>query len=400
MPKPPNSSLTRRRVLGSAAAALPLLLVRPALAQEREVSIGYLGLADDPLYAERRGYAGVRLRQRVRPLDGVKLALRGARVLGRALGVGFALDERLVADSESAAAAGREMRDGGALAVLADLPDEALAALADALGGAGLVIDLRSPAMRWRAERCPQGLLHAAPSRAMRAEALAQYLRKRSWESVLMLVGRHPDDGPDAAAARGAIAKFGLDLADERAFELTGDPTRREQSNVALLTGGVSYDVVWLIDNDGEYGRYVPFATYHPRPVVGSEGLRPVAWHWTFERYGAPQLNRRFERRVGRVMGEDDWVGWAGLRSLLQSVQDTGATAPETVAERLLAEEFRVDLYKGIPGSYRPWNGQLRQPILLATHDAVTAVAPLEGYEHQRNVLDTLGLDLPEVQCR
>jgi ABC transporter substrate binding protein (PQQ-dependent alcohol dehydrogenase system) len=60
---------------------------------------------------------------------------------------------------------------------------------------------------------------------------------------------------------------------------------------------------------------------------------------------------------------------------------------------------LRLELYKGAAGSFRPWSRQLRQPILLGTHDAVLAVAPVEGALHQKNDLDTLGPDEPEFRC-
>jgi hypothetical protein len=41
----------------------------------------------------------------------------------------------------------------------------------------------------------------------------------------------------------------------------------------------------------------------------------------------------------------------------------------------------------------------MRQPILLATADAVIGEAPLKGFENQTNNLDTLGEDKPESKC-
>jgi ABC transporter substrate binding protein (PQQ-dependent alcohol dehydrogenase system) len=49
--------------------------------------------------------------------------------------------------------------------------------------------------------------------------------------------------------------------------------------------------------------------------------------------------------------------------------------------------------------SFRPWNGQLRQPIPVVTERAVVMQAPVEGFLHQRSELDTLGLDAPESRC-
>jgi hypothetical protein len=41
----------------------------------------------------------------------------------------------------------------------------------------------------------------------------------------------------------------------------------------------------------------------------------------------------------------------------------------------------------------------MRQPVLLATERSLVAVAPVEGFLHQKNELDTLGYDQSETQC-
>ncbi len=58
-----------------------------------------------------------------------------------------------------------------------------------------------------------------------------------------------------------------------------------------------------------------------------------------------------------------------------------------------------IELYKGFPGSSRPWSRQLRQAILLSTADVVVGLAPVEGVLHKDNNLDSLGLDAPEFTC-
>ena len=50
--------------------------------------------------------------------------------------------------------------------------------------------------------------------------------------------------------------------------------------------------------------------------------------------------------------------------------------------------------------SFRAWDRQLRQPMLLTTHNAVIERAPISGFMHQLNELDTLGFDAPETRCR
>jgi len=55
---------------------------------------------------------------------------------------------------------------------------------------------------------------------------------------------------------------------------------------------------------------------------------------------------------------------------------------------------------KGIQRSFRIWDHQLRQPIMLHTADAVIAIAPLDGFLHENSVLDTLGLFDRDTNCK
>lgn len=358
----------------------------------------YLGIEGDPYYEPEPRYTGLSLKQRHRPIEGARMALRDARVLGRALGVAFDLEEVRLPAGEAAAAL-ENLRSPRPLAILLDLPPAEMRAVLATRVESDLFINIRDRSNHWRGADCAPGLLHAVPSYAMLSDALAQHLRAKGWDKVLLLHGATEGDVEQSDAARASAEKLGLDIVDERAFELTNDPRRRDHSNMALLTGGVRHDVVWLIDEQGDFGRYLPFATYDPRPVVGSEGLTPMAWHWTFERYGAPQLNQRFRKFADRDMSSEDWAGWVAVRAVMDAVSAVGSSEPSAVDTALVSDDLSVDLYKGVRGNFRDWNGQLRQPILLATHNAVIAVAPLEGFEHQFDTLDTLGADRSESQC-
>ncbi|MEO0362499.1 MAG: branched-chain amino acid ABC transporter substrate-binding protein, partial [Pseudomonadota bacterium] len=65
----------------------------------------------------------------------------------------------------------------------------------------------------------------------------------------------------------------------------------------------------------------------------------------------------------------------------------------------MLGGAFELAGFKGRPLTFRAWNGQLRQPVPLTHPRALAALAPLEGFLHQRNELDTLGIDEPESAC-
>ncbi|MHA3977767.1 type 1 periplasmic-binding domain-containing protein [Halovulum sp. GXIMD14794] len=381
-------------MIAKALAALVVLLPAMAIA---EGQIVYVGQPDDPYYEPQKAYTGLSLRDRSRPLPGAEVAMRSARVLERALGIEFTLEERLTDDP---AAAVNEAAAGGAAAVLLDLPPDAMTAvLADHGTGGTTLFNIRDAHPAWRGADCAPAMLHTMPSQEMLADALAQHLRAQGWDRVLLLTGTALEDEEEAQSVRRAIAKFGLRLADERRFELSNDPRQRDLNNIRLLTGGMRHDVIWLIDTVGEFGRYVPFATQDPVPVVGSEGLRPLAWHWTLERYGAPQLNQRFQRLAGRDMSDGDWAAWAAARAVIEAAQRTGGADPAAISAYLRGEDLSLDLYKGVAGSFRAWDGQLRQPIVLATHNAVIALPPLDGFEHRTDTLDTLGLDEPESAC-
>ncbi|MFT6063617.1 MAG: ABC transporter substrate binding protein (PQQ-dependent alcohol dehydrogenase system) [Paracoccaceae bacterium] len=375
------------------AAALMLLAGAAAADPVRAV---YLGLAGDPYYEPQAVYTGLSLKDRARPLPGAQLAVKGARIMGRALGLTFALDEVLLAPGQPPGPALRAALDGGAAAVLLDLPEDMMAqAIAAGLPG-DTAINVRHKGDRWRGADCAPQLLHSMPSRAMLADALAQHLRAQGWDRILLLVGDAPEDRADAEAVARAAKKFGLRIVAQRDFLLTNDPRRRDLSNIKLLTGRPAHDVIWLADSAGEFGRYLPYTTQSPRPVVGAEGLRALGWHWTWERNGAPQLNQRFRRLADRDMEEGDFAAWAAMRAVIEAaIQFPDAPIGQTIR----APDFALDLYKGVRGGFRPWDGQLRQPILLATHNAVIARAPLDGFEHQRDTLDTLGIDARETAC-
>jgi ABC transporter substrate binding protein (PQQ-dependent alcohol dehydrogenase system) len=262
-----------------------------------------------------------------------------------------------------------------------------------------ILFNIRDRDDRLRGEACSPVLFHTIPSEAMLADALAQFLNNRGWTRVLMLVGPEPTDGIQADAFEAAARKFSLDIVDRRGFVLSNDPRQREQNNILLLTGNAPYDAIYLSDSLGEFGRYVPYSTYLPRPVVGSEGLVAEAWDWTWERHGAPQLNQRFDRIADRRMAAEDWAAWAAIRSVVEAVTQAKSADPATIREMLRSQRLNLDLYKGVPGSFRDWDNQLRQPILLSTHNAVIASAPLPGFLHQRNTLDSLGRDQPESAC-
>jgi len=385
------------------AGAMICLLSLPGVSTAGDaLRLVYVTQASDPYYRSHRAYTGLTLREHHRAIDGIKVGLRESKILTRGIGIAFALEELSIpADQNVADAVRRAVEIDNDRIFILDIPlddmVEASAALSDEKV---LLFNVRHRDDSLRGADCSGALFHTIASRAMLMDALAQYLFKKNWTEVLALEGPGDIDAMWGAAFRSSAAKFRLELVDTRAFILSNDPRHRDQSNFALLTSAVDYDVVYLADSVGEFGRYLPYQTKDPRPVVGSEGLIPSAWHWTWERHGAPQLNQRFDRLASRRMTGPDWAAWVAVKSIVTAAVYSRSRDIMTLRAALRSDDLRIDTYKGAPASFRPWDNQLRQSILLHTDNAVIARAPLEGFLHQKNNLDTLGVDAAESICR
>jgi ABC transporter substrate binding protein (PQQ-dependent alcohol dehydrogenase system) len=362
--------------------------------------IGYVELEGDVRYDDQYAYATLPLRPLGRPFVGAEVAIEESVQIGDVIGVDFALERMAGASVDELAAAVEEWAGEGIHFVIADLPAAELLDLADRFRGRDLVIfNATNFEDDLRGVNCRANLVHMVPSFAMLSDALVQYLVSKNWREMLVLQGPLDGDEQFVAALERSAQRFGATVSEVRPFVLTNDPRQREQSNVALVTQGASYDVVVVADTDGEFGRYVPYQTQEPRPVVGTAGLVPEVWHWSWERHGAPQLNSRFEQASGRRMAGVDWGTWASVKAVVQSVLRSRSTEFEPVREFMLGERMNLDGFKGNPMSVRAWDHQVRQPILLSIGNAVIARAPLEGFLHQTNDLDTLGFDAPETEC-
>jgi len=402
-----EGALLRRLLSVGLAVLLLAVLAQPgkplAASEAKPFAFLYVSLAGDAHYAQSKSYTGLVLRDRKPPIAGAQAAIRESRIIGRSAGVKFTLEHAELETAEDGAdqIAGILARSG-AKAVLLDLPLAPFRAVTRRFADKDDVIffNIRHRDDVLRQTECATSLFHALPSNRMLTDALAQYLKSRGWTRVLVLARETQEDQNIADRFTASANKFGLTIADRRAFVLGNDPRERDKNNITLLTGGARYDALFLADGEGEFGRYVPYATFRPRPVVGTDGLVASAWHWTWERYGAPQLNQRFDRRASRHMSAEDWAGWVAVRSVVEAVTRSASTEIATIKKTLTDDDFAVDLYKGVPGGFRPWNHQLRQPILLHTYNAVIARAPIEGFLHKDNVLDSLGIDRDESTCR
>jgi ABC transporter substrate binding protein (PQQ-dependent alcohol dehydrogenase system) len=312
----------------------------------------------------------------------------------------FRLERRsLPPEADIAAEVARAEADGVS-AILLDVltPDIVAAAKAPSANRVAL-FNIRDRGDALRQELCGTTLFHVIPSQAALTDALAQFVVRRNWRRVLVLVGPEDADLDLARSFERSAKKFGARIVETKPFVVGNDPRNREQTSVALMTSDSDFDVVFLADTLRDFGRYVPYRLSRPRPVIGTEGLQAAAWDPASERYGAPQVNSRFIRGAGRPMSELDWSAWVATKAVAEAVTRASASTGAEIVRALSDGNLAIEMSKGVTGSFRAWDHQLRQPIMLHTSNAVIEFAPLEGFLHERTTLDTLGLTEADTRC-
>jgi len=386
-------------IRASRAIGLVLLLGAHAAASAAAFKVLLLERADDPQLDRstlERAYLG---HPGGPAADGIEVALKEAQFELDAAGASVTLERSAVADAQAARDAAARAQKAGIAAIVSNLPADWLLAAADATPLP--VLNVADAADRLRERDCRAHVLHLLPSERMRADALAQTLVTRRWSQVLLLSGPSTLDAERTAVAQAAIKRFALKPVQTKPFKLSADPRERDLANAALLTSTANvgnYDVVWVVDSDGEFARSLPYRTALPRPVVGDAGLVALAWQAQFERFGAPQVSRRFAKATGRPMTAHDWAAWMAGKALVAAA--TAAPKGPTAAFAKALPMLDLDGSKGTTMSFRAWDGQLRQPLLLTDGQGVIAMAPADGVLHPKNNLDTLGADAPEKLCK
>lgn len=367
-----------------------------AASASTELSIGYLRVEQpqpptlsnlDPI-PKKNGLAGA--------LTGLADNLTTGKFLGQT----YVLADRAVAPGDDPLAPAKAMLRASPFLVI-DAPSEVLTAIADLPEAKDAILfNATSGNVSLRDSDCRANLLHTMPSDAMRTDALAQVFVQKRWSDLVMIAGSYPQDVSYADAMRRSLTKFGLKLKDEKTWDADADMRRTASQEIPLFTQEFGdYDAMILADEIHDFGRYVLYNTWQARPVTGSEGLSAVAWSSVIEQWGAAQLQSRFEQEHGRDMTSQDYAAWAAVRTLGEAVTRTDTNDPRALRDYIFSDAFELAGFKGRPLTYRSWNGQLRQPIAVVHPRALVAQAPLEGFLHQSNEMDSLGLDRPESNC-
>jgi ABC transporter substrate binding protein (PQQ-dependent alcohol dehydrogenase system) len=339
-------------------------------------------------------------------LQGARLALADNVTTGKFIHQDYHLEEAAAPDADGVVARFKQLAADGYRNFVTDLPADLLLRVADLPEAKGtILLDATTTDDRLRGADCRPGVMHLLPSRAMLADALMQYLTIKKWQRILLVSGQEPGDKDYADALRRAAKKFQIRIVEDKPWTFVPGARRTDtghfaiEAEVARFTQGISYDVLVVADEGDNFGDDLSYRTTDPRPVAGTEGLVPGAWARPFEQWGATQLQNRFLKQAGRWMTERDFGAWMAVRAFGEAATRSGSTDPATMGSFMHGDKFELAAFKGARLTFRPWDGQLRQPVLLADAHSLVSVSPQPGFEHQFSELDTLGVDKPETTC-
>jgi ABC transporter substrate binding protein (PQQ-dependent alcohol dehydrogenase system) len=351
-------------------------------------------------------------RMNVEPEDlgiaGAEIALKDNNTTGRFTKQQFTLEVERVPIGGDAVPALEKLVESGHHFILVDAPAEVLLRLSDAVKGKDvLLFNVRAPDVSLRQEDCRANVLHTAPDRAMLADALAQYLIWKQWPRWLVVKGVFPEDLAYLDALRRSAKRFGATIVEEREYK-EAPGARRSDSGQQLIQlqmpvftqGAPSYDIVVVADEKEVFGPYLPYRTWDPRPVAGTAGLKAMSWHPAHEQWGATQMQNRFQRFAKRFMLPLDYQAWVAVRAVGESASRAGSGDFAAVNAHLRGDQLDLAAFKGQKVTFRAWDGQLRQPIIIAGPELPVSVSPQQGFLHEHAEVDTLGIDEPESKCK
>jgi ABC transporter substrate binding protein (PQQ-dependent alcohol dehydrogenase system) len=340
-------------------------------------------------------------------IQGARLGIADNDTTGHFTGQSFTLAEAIVPEDGDVAASLRELAAKGIRLVVTDLAAPELLSVAGMPEAAGITFfDAGTADDRLRGGDCRGNILHLLPSRAMLADALVQYLVVKRWQGLLLVVGHGDGDREFADDIRHAALKFQARIIQEKPWTFIPGARRTDtghfaiQAEVARFTQSISYDVLVVADEEDEFGDDLSYRTFDPRPVAGTQGLVPTAWARPHEQWGATQLQERFLHQAKRWMTDRDYAAWMAMRAIGEAATRSKSADPAAILGFMRGDRFELAAYKGARLSFRSWDGQLRQPVLLADARSLVSVSPQPGFLHQFSELDTLGIDQPETKCR
>jgi ABC transporter substrate binding protein (PQQ-dependent alcohol dehydrogenase system) len=347
---------------------------------------------------------------------GAKMAVDENNAGGRFTGHAYSLDVSTVASADKAVEALQKLFDNGHHYIVVDASAYTLLKLSDwAKDKEILLFNVRATDVSLRQENCRANVMHIVPDRYMLADALAQYLVGMKWTNWLLVHGSTPGDLAYADAVKRAAGRFGATIVDVREYKDTSGGRRDDMGTIppgkqasagagAAFAASPDYQIIVVADEDQVFGPYMPYrGGADARPVAGTTGLIATTWSPGHEKWGATQANNNFEKVFHRLMLPIDYQAYVAARAVGEAVTRNPDKDFATVAAFIHGPELQLAPFKGIKQQFRPWDGQFRQPIIIATDKVPVSFSPQRGFPHASHPeieMDTLGIDEPESKCK
>jgi ABC transporter substrate binding protein (PQQ-dependent alcohol dehydrogenase system) len=397
--------LGRRAILAAlGTASVTAAVTAPARADSPEVvKVGYIrwmehiptiSLLDRP--ARNDGIAGA------------QMGMDDNNTTGRFLGQQYTITDVPVYPQDDLATKLAGLTQNGVALIITDAPAAQVLQLADAGRDKSVTIfNVHSPEDSLRQQNCRANVVHVAPSRAMLADALGEYLAWKKWTRWLLAYGSHPNDAAMRDAYRRSAKRYGARIVQERQYTAKAGSRETDtgllqiQQQLPVFTQHApEYDVLVAADENQVFAGYLPYRTWDPRPVAGSAGLMPVSWSPSSESYGGAQMQDRFISTFHRLMKPLDMNAWVATRMIGEAASRTNSADPTKIMAYMKGPDFQIGAYRGEALSIRSWDLQVRQNIFLDDGRNVASISPQPGYLHPVTDLDTLGFDRPETECK
>jgi ABC transporter substrate binding protein (PQQ-dependent alcohol dehydrogenase system) len=320
------------------------------------------------------------------------------------------------------------VRQGGAKAVIGGGNDPLSQSVQAATTREGIIyLNTMSRSEALRGARCHRLTFHVEASLAMYADTIGQWLvrgaKKTRWgflaseteagaeiermaERALRRQGGTavarevvPAGARDYRAALAALAKAGPDVL---VINLAGPSLLTALAHVRELD--LRVEVAGVVMDAIEFWEAEP---------AKLAGVWPAVWFHGFSRYSGRELNKRLAEALGQPAESRAWANFTAVKAVWEAVLRGERT--DTAGLVSFLEKGRgLDAHKGQPLTFRSWDHQLRQPLMVLRCRVPAAGAPrwdiyellgevpLRGTpgKSQEEILDTLGLSGAESTCR
>ena len=169
-------------------------------------------------------------------VQGLRLAVQDNNTTGQFTGQKFLLKEVSVPIGGDVIKAFEGLLQENIKFFVTSVPASAIRELAPlAVANNVLVLDVETLNDELRMRDCSPNVLYLRPSRAMRADALAQYMLKKRWKDWFLVIGSSEKDRLYFAAIKRAAKRYGMTVVAEKIWNFSHDARRTAQSEVPCL---------------------------------------------------------------------------------------------------------------------------------------------------------------------